>query len=176
MVARPSGRGVTLVEMMISLTIMGIIAYSFTQVQSYITRFTLVSKAKQETTQESRTALTVMQKMIQQGSAGTFVIDQVDGEPPYSRLYFQTTTFDGTDREFYLYQYGSNLYMDYRDVGAAAWKQKLLTPNVRFISFFYPITFDNRLISVSLTVSKKTAEAKETFLQMALQKVRIINS
>jgi prepilin-type N-terminal cleavage/methylation domain-containing protein len=169
-------RGATLIELMLAITISAIIGYSFTQVQHYIMRFTLVTQAKQETVQESRTALTVMQKMIQQGNASTFVIDQSTSQPPYSRIYFQATTPEGVDREFYFYQVGKTLYMDYRNVGAQAWRRKVLTLNVRFLSFFYPITSDNRFLSVTLTVSKKTAEQKETFLQMALQKIRILNS
>ncbi len=169
-------KGTTLIEMMVALAILSIISYVFTQVQAYIMRFTLVSQAKQETVQESRTALSVMQKMIQQGNASTFVIDQENGAPPYSRLYFQATSPEGVDREFYFFQQTRTLVMWYRDVGAAAWKQKRLTEKVRLVTFFYPITNDNQLISVNLTISKRTAESKETFLQMALQKIRIQNT
>ncbi len=170
-----SARGVTLIELMIAISISTLVGYSFTQAQRIIMRFTLASKVKQETVQESRTALTVMQKMIQQGKASTFVIDQQSGQGPYSRLYFQCTDLDGNDREFYFYQLGRNLLMDYRTVGATAWKSKTLTKNCRFLTFFYPQSNDNTLMSVNLTVSKRTAEQKETFLQMALQKVQILN-
>ena len=66
--------------------------------------------------------------------------------------------------------------MDYRALGAAAWKSRILSKNCRFLTFFYAQSSDNRLISVNLTISKKTAEQKETFLQMTLQKIRIHNS
>ena len=169
-------RGVTLVELMISITIASLMGYAFTKVQSYILRFTLVSKAKQETVQESRTALTIIQKLIQQGTASTFVIDQQSGQPPYSRLYFQSTDLNNVTREFYFYQIGRSLYMDYRSLGDPAWKSKIISKNLRFITFFYPETNDNTLLSVTLTVSKRTAEQKETFLQLAIQNVRILNT
>lgn len=181
---RANQKGVTLPELMVTILISSIIGIVFTQMQRYIVRFTLISKAKQETVQESRTALLVMQKMIQQGSAATFIIDQstsmvggqMSWQPPYSRIYFQATNMNGTTREFRFYQIGRYLYMDYKSLEETSWKQKILTKNVRFMSFFYPVSDDNQLISISLTISKKTAEGKETFLQMALQKVRIMNS
>lgn len=175
MVNRKQEYGVSLVELMIAIAISGIIGVVFAQMQHYITRFTLVSKAKQETVQESRTALLVMQKLIQQGTASTFVIDQSTGQFPYSRIYFESTDVNGNVKEFYFYQIEEKLYMAYRNQGAASWHQKVLTDKVRFLAFYYPKTNDNKLISISLTISKKTAEEKETFLQLALQKVRIMN-
>ncbi len=158
------------------ITIMGVVGMVFMQAQRYIVRFTLVTKAKQQTVQESRTALMVMQKLVQQGQASTFEIDQSTGQPPYSRLYFKMTTAEGTVKEVKIYQLSKILYLDYRDEGAANWNEKVLTSNVRFVSFFYTKTDDSRLLSISLTISQKTAENKETFLQMALQKVRIYNT
>ncbi len=160
---------------MIALVISAMVGYAFTQAQKYILRFTLVSKAKQETVQESRTALIIMQKMLQQGNASTFVIDQQTGQAPYSRVYFQCLDLDGNTREFYFYQIGRYLYMDYRNLNDAVWKSKILSKNCRFISFFYPESNNNTLMSVNLTISKRTAEQKETFLQMALQKIQILN-
>jgi len=176
MVTRKNETGVSLIELMIAIAISGVIGIVFSQSQHFITRFTLVAKAKQEVVQESRTAITVMQKLIQQGSATTFVIDQSTGQPPYSRLYFQATDTNGVTKEFYFYQSSKNLYLDYRTVGASSWNQKLLTKNVKFLSFFYPRTDDNKLLSLTLTLSKQTAEQKETFLQLSLQKIRIYNS
>lgn len=176
MVANGRSKGVTLVELMVAITISAIIGIAYTKMQEYILRFTLVSKAKQESVQEARTALTVMQKMIQQGSASSFVMDQQPAQPPYSRIYFKCTDMDGNTREFSFYQISRTLYMDYRTLGEAAWKSRILSKNCRFLTFFYAQSSDNRLISVNLTISKKTAEQKETFLQMTLQRIRIQNS
>ena len=168
-------RGVTLVELTVTLAISAILGLVFSLAQSYIARFTLLSKAKQITVQESRTALSVMQKMLQQASASTIVIDQLAGQAPYSRIYFHFTDSQNQTKEFYFYQTDRVLYMDYRPLGASAWNQKILSKNVRFVSFFYPDSSDNRLISLTLTVAKQTAEQKETFLQLSLQKIRIMN-
>ena len=158
-------KGVTLVEMMISVAILGIVFGIGPTIMRNMTRFSRMNTARLETQRSARESLSQINKALRQASAESIVISQESGEPPYSSLSF--TTVDG--RAIHFYQEGTDL--EFSVDGAT----RTLTDNLRYISFAPPRTDDSNIISVSVTFEKSTYEGGTKALQMAIEKVRVMN-
>jgi Tfp pilus assembly protein FimT len=163
--ARRAERGTTMVELLIVVAIMGLISLTVPSFLRNITRFNRLTTARLETQRSARDALNQIMNVLHQAKASTVVISQESGQSPYSSASF--TTVDGRSLKYY--QQGNNLYF------VSNSSTRTVASGLRYIAFSYPRTDDDGIISVSLTFEKGTYEGGTKTLQMAIEKVRIMN-
>lgn len=157
--------GYTLMEMMLVVAIIGIIAALGAPLWNNMTNFWRQSSARSDIGRDVRASLDIINRMVRQARQSTVVIDQVSGQPPYSRITF--TTISGQTISFY--QTGNILYQKF---GSNVSK---LSRNVGYIGFTPPQTTDTTIISVAFTAQAATYKGGKKELQLAVQKVRIMN-
>ncbi|MCB4756710.1 MAG: prepilin-type N-terminal cleavage/methylation domain-containing protein [Elusimicrobia bacterium] len=161
----PPSLGVTLIEMMIVVAILGILASVGPLLLKNVTRFYRLNAARLETVRDARNCLTQINQALRQATASTIVISQESGQPPYSTIFAQTVD----SRSLKFYQSGNKLNF----VQNAS--TVTISENLRYIAFTYPRTDDSTILSVSVTFEKKTYEGQTKAIQMAIEKVRIMN-
>lgn len=166
MIQRRHVAGTTLTELMIVVAITGIILMIAPSLIKNFARFNLMSDARLATQRNVREALSHVHKTLRQASADTIEISQEPNQPPYSKISF-TTAVDG--RSIVYYQIGTKLMFSAN--GSIA----TLGDGLRHMAFTMPRSDDPGIISVSVTFEKGTYEGETKALQMAIEKVRIMN-
>lgn len=158
-------RGVTLVELMMVVVIIGVVMGIVPTIMKNMTRFSSVNTARLATQEDARESLSHINKSLRQAEAETLLISQGTDQPPYSSISFSTV--DGRDMSYF--QVDNELQFSV-DGGTLT-----LSENLRYISFAPPRTDDPNIISVSVTFERATYEGGTKALQMAIEKVRIMN-
>ncbi|MEA3307695.1 MAG: prepilin-type N-terminal cleavage/methylation domain-containing protein [Elusimicrobiota bacterium] len=166
----PLRRGYTLMELMVVVAIMGVILLASPKIFKNAFRFVRLSFARAEIQKNARGSLSNINRELRQAVASSVVVDQVTGQPPHSRITFTRYRPDGTTRQVSYYQDGKKLYLS--TDGSAG---KMIADQLKYIVFSYPKTDDDSIVSVSLTFEKATYERATKALQMAVEKVRIMN-
>lgn len=162
--------GYTLVELMIVVAILGVIATAAPRLLNGIYRFSRLAIARVEIQKNARGALSNINRGLRQARAASVVIDQLSGMPPHSRITFTRYKPDGSTEIISYYQNGRKLYLSSN--GAAG---KMIADDLRYVAFTYPQTDDDSIISISITFERATYEGGAKALQMAVEKVRVMN-
>lgn len=158
-------QGFTLTEMMIVVSLFGIVSAVGASIFSQVTRNFNMNKARVSIQRDARTVLDLINRNLRQASAATVSIDQITGQPPQSRM-----TFYGTDGNFWsFYQEGKQLKAVHNS------STSTLCENLRYLAFTYPTISDVNLVSVSITTEQETYELQSKTLQLSVEKVRIMN-
>ncbi|MEK7745066.1 MAG: prepilin-type N-terminal cleavage/methylation domain-containing protein [Elusimicrobiota bacterium] len=164
---RLPARGWTLTEVMVVVAIMGILTTMAPNIMIQMTRFFRQNRARVEIQRDARTALDIINRNLRQAQASTVTVSQQSGQPPYSRVDF--TKYSGTTTaKLAFYQSGTELVMV--SVGT-----RTISKNLRYLSFTYPRTDDDNIVSVSITMETGSYEGKTKALQLSVEKVRIMN-
>ena len=150
---------------MVVVTILSIIAMMGSQLIKNIVRFSRLNTARVETQRGARDSLALINRNLRQAFSTTTVITQELNQPPYSSLAFKSV--DGRWIRFYQ-QDKKLLYVNNTTTST-------LSDNLRYIAFAYPRTDDFGIMSVSVTFEKDTYEGGAKALQMAIEKVRLMN-
>ncbi|MBI4057589.1 MAG: prepilin-type N-terminal cleavage/methylation domain-containing protein [Elusimicrobia bacterium] len=158
-------RGYTLAEMMIVVAIIGVIFTLGPNLMVQTIRFFQLSRARIEIQRDGRESLDIINRNLRQARSSTVTVDQVTGQPPFSRIRF--TTIDG--RTMIFYQQNKNLYQ-------IEGGTKTLSGNLRYIGFTYPRSDDATILSVAITMEKETYQGGAKALQLSVQKVRVMNN
>ena len=157
-------------ELMIVVAIMGIVLLAAPKIFKNAFRFVRLSFARAEIQKNARGSLQNINRELRQAIASSIVIDQLTGMPPHSRITFTRYRPDDSTREVSYYQNGKKLYLSIEGADG-----KIVADKLKYIAFSYPKTDDDSIISVSLTFEKETYEGASKALQMAVEKVRIMN-
>lgn len=158
-------RGYTLIEMMVVVAIVGVISLVGGNLFLRTYQFLSQTDARTDVQRELRVTLDNMNRDIRRASAATISVDQTAGQPPYSRIAFQTA--DG-----HAVTYAQSGHSLIQTVDNAT---TVLTKNLQYIAFTYAQTDVNTVLSISLTLQKSTYSGRTTALQMAISKVRVMN-
>ncbi len=156
--------GMSLMETMIVVGIIGTLAATCPRLMEQAVRFYQLHQAKIEIQRDARAALDLINRFLRQAQSSTVLVDQASGQPPYSRITF--TTIQGQTMSFY--QSGTSLYQ-------VATSTTNISQNLLYIAFTYPRTDDPTIISVALTMEKATYQGGNKALELSIQKVRIMN-
>lgn len=158
-------KGYTLVEVMMTVAILGIVGGMGAPMMMQMTNFWRQTTARNAIQRDVRTSLDLINRFARQGKSSTLVIDAAAGQPPCSRVAF--TSVQGEPVSFY--QTGNKLYM------SLSGRVTLLTTNLAYIAFTFPRTDDVTLLSVAITAQASTYMGGKKALQLSIQKVRVMN-
>jgi len=164
-------RGFTLIELMIVIAIMGIVILTAPKIFTKTFQFVQLFIARTEIQKNARGALANINRDLRQAKADTIVIDALSGQPPHSRITFTKYNASGSTQQLSYYQKGNALYMS-NDGSATG---RLIAGSLRYVAFTYPRTDDDGIVSISITFEKATYEGGTKALQMAVEKVRVMN-
>lgn len=165
--------GVTLVELMIVVAIIGIVSAVSSNYLVNITRFFRLSQARIEIQRDARRCIDLINRNMRQASASTVTIKSYNSsQPPWSMIEF--TDIKGTQWKFY--QLGTKFYMSVKKTTDPSFKTQAIAENLRSLIFAYPRFDNDKIISVSICFEKTTYEGRAKALQMSVEKVRIMNN
>jgi len=160
-------KGVTLVELMITAAVLGILALAIPRLIINLYRFFSINIGRAEIQRDARISLDLMNRKIRQARASTVVVARYDtNQPYYSQVTFDTLTVSTVT----FWQQGQELKMK-EGTGAA----RKLADNLRYLAFTYGETDNDHIMSISVTFEKTVYAGKSKALQMAVEKVRIMN-
>lgn len=166
-------KGYSLMEMMLTVAIMGILGAFATPLMFQMTNFWRMTSARYAIQKDVRASLGIINRFAREGIASTVAIDSLAGQPPASRLSISCLVVNSTDTTntvaVTFYQSGKNLYM------TKSGRTTRLSDNLAYIAFTYPKTDDTSLISVAMTMQSATYRGGSKALQLSIQKVRIMN-
>lgn len=158
-----------MIELMVVVSIMGILILSAPKIFTKTYQFVQLFMARVEIQKNARGALANINRDLRQAQASSISIDSLGGQPPHSRITFTKYNSSGGTGTVSYYQQGNDLYQSAGGTG------HLIARNLRYIAFTYPRTDDATIISISITFEKATFEGGTKALQMAVEKVRIMN-
>lgn len=168
-------RGYTLMEVMLVVAIMGVLVLAAPRTFIRVYQFVQQLTARVEIQKNARGALANINRDLRQAVGDTIEVDELPGQPPHSRIKFKKFNSSGGQNWAFYYQQGTQLYQAAGDVNGVMMTGKLVAGNLRYIAFTYPRTDDDGIISISITFEKATYEGGTKALQMAVEKVRIMN-
>lgn len=161
-----SVRGFTMIEMMIGLVILGIISSLASRALMGTYQFFRLSMARSEIQRDARATLDLMNRNLRQAKSSSVVITQNSGQPPYSKVVFDTLTVSSMS----FWQNNDELWM----VDSTG-KPRKLADNCHYLAFTYGETDNDSIMSVSVAFEKDMYSGNRKALQMAVEKVRLMN-
>jgi prepilin-type N-terminal cleavage/methylation domain-containing protein len=163
--SKQTRKGTTMVELMIVVAILGVVGLVAPRLVINTSRFFTMNNARVDLQRDARNAMSIMNRNLRQAQAATLVIDQISGQPYYSRLTF--TKIDGKIISYF--QDGDELMM------VVNGNTNRLSDNLRYLAFALPKSDDLGIISVSVTFEKSIFEGRKKALHMASERVRVMN-
>ena len=163
-------KGLTIIELLITTAIIGIISLVLAQMYFQGFRTWRQNKARIDVQRDARTMLDLINKNLRQAQAGTITISRNSaGDPPCSKISFIGLQ-RGTTAQMSYYQNGLKLY---HSIGCGEAHQ--LGKNVRVLSFATMESGDEASVNIGLCLEEKTyAEGTKTS-KLSVQIVRIMN-
>jgi prepilin-type N-terminal cleavage/methylation domain-containing protein len=157
--------GWTMVELMVVITVIGIISISFPQIISQINKFYKINQVQVSLQQEARVIMDTITRNLREAQSDTIKIDCIPGQMYYSRINFITIN----NRNITYYLTGRTLRQNIDG------NVQILSRDVTYLSFSLPKSYDLTIVSVAFTLEKELYELQRKSLHMASEKVRIMN-
>ncbi|OGR82699.1 MAG: hypothetical protein A2901_08300 [Elusimicrobia bacterium RIFCSPLOWO2_01_FULL_54_10] len=165
-----SNKGMTLVEAMVTITVLAIIAALGPSVLTNMFRYWTLSNARSNVQRDARNAMDLVNRNLRQATATSVTISQRPSQPPYSWIQFTIDKGTGPSLGNYgVYQEGRNLM--FMSQGTTA----TVAENLRYLGFSYPRTDNSGIISLSMTFEEATFAGYSKALQLSIEKVRVMN-
>ena len=158
-------KGFTLTEVMIVVAILGIVGSMGAVLLKNFTRYWRLNNARSSIQRDVRRCLSLMNRNLRQARATTVTIDQASGQPPWSRISFNTIS----DDQLIYYQSGTNLQMSVN--GTVFNLSKIL----RTLKFTYPYTDNDTIIGINICMEEQTYDGGKKALQLSIEKVSLMN-
>jgi prepilin-type N-terminal cleavage/methylation domain-containing protein len=164
-------RGVTLVELMIVVAVLGVVSTGVYSILSKGMQLWQMSKTRAEVEAEVRTVLDILGKDLREAQEATVVIDSENvSQPPYSKISF--TDVNGASKSFY--QIGRNLYLDTAS-GTSTLMRSLRNIMFAFAETSRPGEDEYAVLTVSLCAEGQYWGGQTRVYHMNLEKIRIMN-
>ncbi len=158
-------RGMTFMELMIVVAILGILALIAPSLVTKSTQLFVLGRTKLELQREARAIMYNVTRELRQAQSSTVVIDQGSNQPYYSRIRF--TKAQGSN--ITLRQQGGSL------IFSEGIHVSTMTQNLSYLSFTFPRSDDMTIVSVALTLQQQIYGGALKALHMASEKVRVMN-
>ncbi len=159
-------KGWTLIELMIIVTITGILSLSVSSIFLQIWRFYRITLVQKELQEEARTIMELITRNLRNAKSETIYITRHNSQqPPYSKISFYT--MDGSSVTYY--QVNRTLYQNING------NVKVLSKSVTYFAITPPRSYDLTIISISLTLEKYLYDIRKKALHMASEKVMVMN-
>lgn len=166
MVSKRRRSGYTLVETLMTVTILGIVASMGATMLLQVNRYFILSRARLDLQREARAVMYVVTRGLRQAQYSTITIGRYSSSQPfYSSLTF--TKEQGTTLTFR--QNGTNLEQ------VTGTKVRVLSKNLKYLAFTFPRSDDMGIISVSITLQASIYQGRVKALHMASEKVQVMN-
>lgn len=163
-------RGFTLVELMVTVALVGILISVGPTLLLNLVRFWRVQLGRANVQQNARNALDLVNRNLRQASASSITVSNRANQPPYSWIRFSIDVGTGAAvGDYGFYQEGTNL--KYMSDGSTA----TIATNLKYLAFTYPKSDDSGIISVSMTFEEATYAGHTKALQLSIEKVRVMN-
>lgn len=165
MVTRTRRAGYTLLETMLTVAIVGILFAIGAKLMIQANNYFVFNKTRGDLQGQARSAMYIMTREIRQAVSSSIVLDQLHGQPYWSRITFNK--LDGTTEQF-------------EQCGTSLWIVKgvhvdTMTTHIQYMAFTFPRTDDMTIISVSMTLQEATYDNKTKALHMASEQVQVMN-
>jgi prepilin-type N-terminal cleavage/methylation domain-containing protein len=167
MAAMKNIKGYSIIEIMVTVAILGTIASIAPMVFTKVYDFFKLSETKMVIQRDTRASLDIINRSLRQAEKSSIMIDSLSGQPPCSRIRFKKIN-DTAYRSFY--QQGTTLMESY-----GATRAIKRADNLRFLAFSFPRSDDQDIISVSMTMEKVTTKGATKAIHVAIEKVRVMN-
>ena len=163
-------KGLTLVEVLMTATILGIVAGLGPKTLSNLFELTRMQIARSHVQRNARSSLDITNRNLRQATGTSIVVASRANQPPNSWVTFKIDTGAGAAIGSYgFFQEGKNL--KYMKNGSTS----TIADNLRYIAFTYPQTDDSDILSIAMTFEDVTVGAKTKSLKLSIEKVRIMN-
>ncbi|MFN3550829.1 MAG: PilW family protein [Endomicrobiia bacterium] len=161
-----NNKGWTLVELLIVVTMFGILTLSVSSMFTHIWQFYRLTWAQKELQEEARVIMELITRNLRNGISQSISISRYDNtQPYYSKVSFNT--IDGHQVNYY--QIDRVLYQEIDG------NKKILSKNLTYFAITFPKSYEQDIVSVALTLEKNIYELKKKALHMASEKVMVMN-
>ncbi len=148
-----------------TVAVIGIIASVSAAIMLQVNRYFSISNARLDVERESRAAMYVITRNLRQAQNATITIDNVAGQPFYSRITF--TTEQGQTMTFY--QNGMELI---QQVGNS---QTIMAKDLFYLAFTFPRSDEMTIVSVSMTIQAAIYQGRTQALHTESEQVQVMN-
>jgi prepilin-type N-terminal cleavage/methylation domain-containing protein len=160
--------GFTLIEMMITLAVLGLLVTLSARALTATYQFFRLSMARTEIQRNARITLDLMNRNMRQARASTVVVTRASAsQPPYSKVVFDTMAVSSMS----FWQEGKLLKMQKDSTSSP----RTVAEDLRYLAFTYGETGNETIMSVSVAFEKDIYSGGKKALQMAVEKVRLMN-
>jgi hypothetical protein len=160
-----NNKGWTIAEMAMVAAVIGIVAMIGPQLINQTTKVFVLSKAKLELQREARAAMYLITRELRQAQSNTITIDQLNGQPYYSRIRF--TKIQNVNVS--IAQKNNAILLTIGN------DTTTLSQNLNYLSFTFPRSDDMTIVSVALTLQEQIYGGLFKALHMASERVRVMN-
>jgi prepilin-type N-terminal cleavage/methylation domain-containing protein len=164
---RKTNFGMTLVEMMMTVAIIGVVSAVLSTMLLQGVRMFRLNSAQGEVQRDARRILDLIGRNLRQADAYSVYIDRNSlSDPPFSLISF--THINGDDIEYY--QDGTNFMQTINGGNAVKFGE-----NIRNLFFITVEGGDDTVVSIGLCVESESYEGRTRALKLSIEKVRIMN-
>jgi len=166
-----NNKGTTLVELMVVVAILGVFLTIGPSLLNNTFKLWKNTEAKTETQQDARITLSLIEGLLRQASNASILLTRYSvSQPPYSKIQFSLPS----GHTYHFYQFGSNLWI-YHQSPTGVTHNRVIAQNLRYISFGYPVSTDETLLSVSLCFQKGTFSGESKNFYLSTQRIKVMN-
>jgi prepilin-type N-terminal cleavage/methylation domain-containing protein len=158
-------RGYTLIELILVITIIGILFMLGPTLYTQSMKFFIMGNAKLSLQREARAAMYIMTREIRQAQSNTIVITQAPGQPYYSQISY--TTQQGVAET--ISQNGTQLVLTEGNTTS------ILTKDLSYLAFSFPESDDMTILSVAMTLQVEIYGGATKALHMASEQIQVMN-
>jgi len=163
-------KGLTLLEVITTLTIIGIVAGLGPRALSDLFELAHLQRARMHVQRNARSSMDMTHRNLRQATATSIVVSSRPNQPPNSWITFKIDTGTGAALGSHgFYQEGKNL--KYMKNGSTS----TIADNLRYLGFTYPQTDDTDILSIAMTFEDSTYGGTTKPLKFSIDKVRIMN-